>query len=82
MPELFGIGTQQNMKFILDSVNSQGLPSYEDVTGMGGEDEGKRASSGSNTSKFQLSNEKQAYFSSLKILSNFDIFLNKSSGIK
>ena len=52
MPELFG--TQQNMKFILDSVNSQGLPSYEDVTGMGGEDEGKRASVGSNTSKFQL----------------------------
>jgi hypothetical protein len=52
VPELFG--TQQNMKFILDSVNSQGLPSYEDVTGMGGEDEGKRASTGSNTSKFQL----------------------------
>jgi hypothetical protein len=41
------------MKFILDSVNSQGLPSYEDVTGMGDEENGKTT----NTSQLMLINK-------------------------
>ena len=45
------------MKFILDSVNSQGLPSYEDVTGgmVGetGDETSRKASVGANTSKIK-----------------------------
>ena len=43
------LDSQQNMKFILESVNSQGLPSYEDVAG---EDETRKASC-TNTSKLK-----------------------------